>query len=109
MIADVRMDIGEVLAAELGKGTRFQETDVTSRQSAERCIETAVRVRIASRIGELRGNRAGGARCGQSRAARTRLVFASHQRQPDRHVQHDCSRERRRFRAMSRCPAANAG
>jgi NAD(P)-dependent dehydrogenase (short-subunit alcohol dehydrogenase family) len=43
VIADVRKDIGEALAAELEKGTRFQETDVTSRQSAERCIEIAVR------------------------------------------------------------------
>ena len=34
---------GAALAAELGACARFVETDVTSRPSAERCVETAVR------------------------------------------------------------------
>ncbi len=43
MIADVQKAAGEALAAELGPKVRFVETDVTSRASAERCVEVAVR------------------------------------------------------------------
>jgi NAD(P)-dependent dehydrogenase (short-subunit alcohol dehydrogenase family) len=43
VIADVQKEAGQGLAAEFGDHGWFVETDVTSRQSAERCVETAVR------------------------------------------------------------------
>jgi NAD(P)-dependent dehydrogenase (short-subunit alcohol dehydrogenase family) len=43
MIADVQKEAGTALAEELGARSRFVETDVTSRPSAEKCVETAVR------------------------------------------------------------------
>jgi NAD(P)-dependent dehydrogenase (short-subunit alcohol dehydrogenase family) len=43
VIADVQKAAGESLAKELGGKTRFVETDVTNRDSAERSVETAVR------------------------------------------------------------------
>jgi NAD(P)-dependent dehydrogenase (short-subunit alcohol dehydrogenase family) len=43
VIADVQKEVGAALAKELGDRSRFVETDVTNRASAERCVETAVR------------------------------------------------------------------
>jgi NAD(P)-dependent dehydrogenase (short-subunit alcohol dehydrogenase family) len=43
VIADLQRSAGAALAAELGERARFVETDVTSRSSVERCVETAVR------------------------------------------------------------------
>jgi NAD(P)-dependent dehydrogenase (short-subunit alcohol dehydrogenase family) len=43
VIADVQQEAGAALVGELGNRTRFVETDVTNRTSAERCVETAVR------------------------------------------------------------------
>jgi NAD(P)-dependent dehydrogenase (short-subunit alcohol dehydrogenase family) len=43
LIADVQKEAGLALAAELGEPARFVETDVTNREAAQRCIETAVR------------------------------------------------------------------
>jgi NAD(P)-dependent dehydrogenase (short-subunit alcohol dehydrogenase family) len=43
VIADVQKEAGSALAEELGTRSLFIETDVTSRQSAERCVEAAVR------------------------------------------------------------------
>jgi NAD(P)-dependent dehydrogenase (short-subunit alcohol dehydrogenase family) len=43
VIADVQKEAGSALAAELGTRSLFIETDVTSRPSAERCVEAAVR------------------------------------------------------------------
>jgi NAD(P)-dependent dehydrogenase (short-subunit alcohol dehydrogenase family) len=43
VIADVQKEVGMSLAKELGDQSRFVETDVTNRASAERCVESAVR------------------------------------------------------------------
>jgi NAD(P)-dependent dehydrogenase (short-subunit alcohol dehydrogenase family) len=43
VIADVQKEVGAALAKELGDRSRFVETDVTNRASAERSVETVVR------------------------------------------------------------------
>ena len=43
VIADVQKEAGAALAKELGDVSRFVETDVTSRPSAEQCVERAVK------------------------------------------------------------------
>jgi NAD(P)-dependent dehydrogenase (short-subunit alcohol dehydrogenase family) len=43
VIADVQKEVGAALARELGDRSRFVETDVTNRASAERSVETVLR------------------------------------------------------------------
>ena len=101
-IADLNVEKGEALAAELGERARFVEANVLEAEQIEAAVDAATACGELRDLGLLRGHRLGAADRLQAGPARPRDLRQRGQGEPDRHLQRPSARGSRDGRQRAR-------